>query len=390
MRAFGTQLLCEQVIGRALRRQSYDTNEEGLLEVEYADVLGIPFDFTAKPVVSKPQRPKETIHVKAVRPEREALEIRFPRVGGYRVELPREKIGANFSEDSILTITPELIGPAITKNEGIIGEGVDLSLKHTNDQRISTILFHLTKHLLYTHFRDDNQEPKLYLFGQLKAKCKEWMDKYLHCAGGTYPAQLLYLQILDLAANKIAAAIFQNYSGGHAVHVTLDSFNPFGSSHEVNFHTSKLTRYLPDARKCPINWIITDSSWEAEFCRVAEAHPKVLRYIKNHSLGFEVPYRFKAEQRRYRPDFIVLIDDGNGPGDPLHLVVEVKGYRGEDAIEKKSTMDTYWVPGVNRLGSFGRWAFAEFTNVFEMQTDFEKRLEEEFSKVIASKASKGK
>ncbi|GBC61964.1 restriction endonuclease [Desulfonema ishimotonii] len=88
VRAFGTQLLCEQVIGRALRRQSYDLNEEGLFNAEYADVLGIPFDFTAKPVISPPQPPRETIQVRAVRPERDGLEIRFPRVRGYRVELP--------------------------------------------------------------------------------------------------------------------------------------------------------------------------------------------------------------------------------------------------------------------------------------------------------------
>ena len=78
VRAFGTQLLCEQVVGRALRRQSYELNEEGLFNVEYADVLGIPFDFTAKPVVAPPQPPRETIHVHAVRPDRDALEIRFP------------------------------------------------------------------------------------------------------------------------------------------------------------------------------------------------------------------------------------------------------------------------------------------------------------------------
>ena len=89
VRAFGTQLLCEQVVGRALRRQSYDLNECGKFNVEYADVLGIPFDFTAKPVVVKPIPPRETVQVKAVRPERDALEIRFPRVAGYRVELPK-------------------------------------------------------------------------------------------------------------------------------------------------------------------------------------------------------------------------------------------------------------------------------------------------------------
>ena len=139
IRAFGTQLLCEQVIGRALRRQSYDLNEEGLFNVEYADVFGIPFDFTAKPVVAPPQPPRETIQVKAVRPERDALEIRFPRVEGYRVELPEERLTAEFNDDSILELTPDLVGPSITRNSGIIGEGVDLNLEHLGDMRPSTL-----------------------------------------------------------------------------------------------------------------------------------------------------------------------------------------------------------------------------------------------------------
>src|SRR6202012_3450931 len=127
IRAFGTQLLCEQVIGRALRRQSYELNEEGLFNPEYADVLGIPFDFTAKPVIAPPQPPRETIQVRAVRPERDHLEIRFPRVGGYRVELPEDRLIADFTEDSVLELTPELVGATETRNSGIIGEGVDLN-----------------------------------------------------------------------------------------------------------------------------------------------------------------------------------------------------------------------------------------------------------------------
>src|SRR5881398_1596006 len=126
----GLKLLCEQVIGRALRRQSYDLNDESLFNVEYADVLGIPFDFTAKPVVARPQVPRETVQVRAVRPERDALEIRFPRVEGYRIELPEERLTAEFTADSRLDLTPDLVGPTITRNAGIIGEGVDLSLEH--------------------------------------------------------------------------------------------------------------------------------------------------------------------------------------------------------------------------------------------------------------------
>src|SRR5690606_38651115 len=109
---------------------------------------------------------------------------------------------------------------------------------------------------------------------------------------------------------------------------------------------------------------------------------------KNHNLGFEVPYRYGSESRMYRPDFIVLIDDGHGLEDPLHLVVEIKGYRGEDAKDKKSTMETYWVPGVNTLERYGRWDFVEFTDVYQIQTDFVEKVQPEFERMIESVVEK--
>jgi type III restriction enzyme len=382
VRAFGTQLLCEQVIGRALRRQSYDLNEEGLFNVEYADVLGIPFDFTAKPVIAPPQPPRETIQVKAVRPDRDLLEIKFPRVSGYRVELPEERLTAVFNEDSVLELTPDLVGPSITKNQGIIGEGVDLNLIHTGDMRRSTLLFHITQRLLYTKWRDPGEEAKLHLFGQLKRITKQWLDDCLVCKGGTYPAQLMYQELADMACERITAGITRSELGKRPIKAVLDPYNPAGSTRHVNFNTSKTDRWETDARRCHINWIILDSDWEAEFCRVAESHPKVKCYVKNHNLGLEAPYRYGSETRRYIPDFIVLVDDGHGDDNLLHLIVEIKGYRREDAKEKKSTMDTYWVPGVNNLGSYGRWAFAEFTEVYQIESDFAKKVESEFNKMI--------
>ena len=382
VRAFGTQLLCEQVIGRALRRQSYELNDEGLFPVEYADVLGIPFDFTAKPVIAPPQPPRETVQVKAVRPERDALEIRFPRVNGYRVELPEERLTATFTPDSILELTPDLIGPTINRNEGIIGEGVDLTLKHTGDMRTSTLLFHLTKRLLETKWRDPGEEPKLHLFGQLKRITKDWLENCLHCKGGTYPAQLMYQELADMACERITAAITSSMMGENPVKAVLDPYNPTGSTMHVHFSTSKKNRWETDSRKCHINWVVLDSEWEAEFCRVAEAHPKVIAYVKNHGFGLEVPYKYGSETRRYLPDFIVQVDDGRGPADPLNLIVEIKGYRREDAKDKALTMETYWIPGVNNLGTCGRWAFAEFCDVYEMQTDFAAKVEEEFGKMV--------
>lgn len=380
VRAFGTQLLCEQVIGRALRRQSYDLNEDGLFNVEYADVLGIPFDFTAKPVIAPPQPPRETVQVKAMRPERDALEIRFPRVEGYRIELPEERLTANFNEDSIYELTPNAVGPSHVLNSGIIGETADLSLAHIRDMRRSTLLFNITQRLLTTKWRDPGEQPKLHLFGQLKRITKQWLDTCLVCKGDTYPGLLMYQSLADIACDRITAAITRAEQGKRPLKAVLDPYNPTGSTAHVNFNTSKTERWETDAQRCQLNWVILDSDWEAEFCRVAEAHPKVLAYVKNHNLGLDVPYRYASETRTYRPDFIVHVDDGHD--DPLHLIVEIKGYRGEDAKEKKSTMDTYWVPGVNNLGSYGRWAFAEFTDVFQMQDDFAKKVEAEFNKMI--------
>ncbi len=382
VRAFGTQLLCEQVIGRALRRQSYDLNEQGLFNVEYADVLGIPFDFTAKPVIAAPQPPRETIQIKAIRPDRDHLEIRFPRVEGYRVELPQERLTARFTDDSILTLTPDLVGPSSTKNAGIIGEDINLDLKHLGEIRQSTLLYHLTKRLLYTKWRDPDQEPKLHLFGQLKRVTKQWLDACLVCKGGTYPGQLMYQELADIACERITAGITRDLLGENPVKPILDSYNPTGSTAHVNFNTSKRDRWQTDPRKCHINWIILDSDWEAEFCRVAEQHPRVKAYVKNHNLGLEVPYQFGSVQRKYIPDFIVIIDDGHDNDDPLHLIVEIKGYRREDAKEKKTTMETYWVPGVNNLRSYGRWAFAEFTDVFEIADDFESKVKQYFDQML--------
>jgi type III restriction enzyme len=390
IRAFGTQLLCEQVIGRALRRQSYELNEEGpdqgLFNVEYADIFGIPFDFTAKPVIAPPQPPRETIQVRAISPERDGLEIRFPSVEGYRVELPEERLEAVFNDDSIFELSPDLVGPSITRNLGIIGEGVDMNLEHLADMRPSTLVFHVTQRLLYTKWRDPGEEPKLYLFGQLKRITKQWLDTCLVCKGETYPAQLMYQELADMACNRITAAITRKFVGVRPIKALLDPYNPTGSTRHVRFNTSRTDRWDTSGPppKNQVNWVVLDSDWEAEFCRVAESHPKVIAYTKNHNLGLEVPYRYGSETRQYRPDFIVLVDDGHGPDDVLHLVVEIKGYRREDAKEKKSTMDTYWVPGVNHLGNYGRWAFSEFTEVYKIESDFKAKVESEFNKMIVS------
>jgi type III restriction enzyme len=385
IRAFGTQLLCEQVIGRALRRQSYALNSEGLYDVEYADVFGIPFDFTAKPVVAVPKPPKPIIQVKAISPDRDALEIKFPRVKGYRVDLPEDNLKATFNEDSTLVLTPDLVGPTITQNKGIIGQDVNMTVDHLRDVRHSTVIYRLTSRLLETKYRDAGDEPELHLFGKLKRIVTQWLEHHLECRGDTYEAQLLYLELADLACERIAAGITRAFQGERPLLAVLDPWVPFGSSRAVNFNSTKTdSAWETDPRRSHVNFVIYDSEWEAEFSRVAEDHPKVHSYVKNHGLNFEVPYLHAGASRTYLPDFIVRVDDGHGPDDLLNLIVEIKGYRGEEAKDKKTTMEVYWIPGVNNLKVHGRWAFCELTELFEVEADFKAKVAESFSQMIVT------
>ena len=387
VRAFGTQLLCEQVVGRALRRQSYDLNEKDRFNVEYADVLGIPFDFTAKPVIDPPPQPPDTMTVvRAVTPERDACEIHFPRVSGYRVLLPEEPLRAEFTGDSTFEMTPQVIGPTHTIIQGVVGESADLNLAHTAAVRHQTITYHLTKHLLETKLRDQDGHPKMYLFGQVKRIVYEWLGKHLECKGGTYPAQILQFELAEVACERIKQAIdrgmTQNVAsspfGRDSLMAVLDPYNPLGSTRGVHFKTKKDLLWDTRPDRCHVNYAVCDSGWELEFCRILDQHPRVFSWVKNQGLGFTVPYRQGNRARTYIPDFIVLVDDGAGTEDLLQLVVEIKGFRSEDAKDKKSTMETYWVPGVNRLGSFGRWDFVEFTEVFTMEEEFSVKAREQF------------
>tara|TARA_R110001583_G_scaffold151136_2_gene303079 strand:+ start:3013 stop:6144 length:3132 start_codon:yes stop_codon:yes gene_type:complete len=386
VRAFGTQLLCEQVMGRALRRISYETNGEGKFDPEYADVLGIPFDFASKPIDSRPTPPKPVTRVKALSPERDALEIRFPKVDGYRVELPEKHLTAQFNDDHKLTLTPERVGPSRVEQAGIVGETIELNVKHLGEIRPSTLNYELAS-ILTRKLRNPGAQPNNNLFLSARRLVKKWLKDCLTCTGGAYPAQLLYPELADLACERIIQAItFTGLQQQRSVLAVTDPFNPTASTQHLAFNTTKDDLWTTAPDKCHINYVVLDSQWEAEFCRVAEAHDKVYAYVKNHSLGFEVPYQYEGNKRTYIPDFILKIDDGhrqdNGDPDYLNLIVEIKGYRGEDAKSKKNTMDSYWIPGVNNLKKYGRWAFVELTDVYAMQDDFEQELNKAFNVAI--------
>ena len=367
IRAFGSQLLCEQVVGRGLRRQSYDLNRDGLFNVEYADILGIPFNFTAAPVVAPVVKPAKTTRVQALK-ERAALEIRFPRAEGYRYDLPQERITAEFTEDSRFELNPANVGPCIVQNEGIVGEGVELTPAIIANMRPSEISFHLAKRLLYSRYTEPNEDPPMFLFGDLQRAARRWVSEGYLTVKGVPIGAIRYPELADKAAELIFAACQRGQQGEKRIKAILDAYNPSGSTRFVAFNTTKDV-WTTAVDKSHVSHVVMDSDWEGELARVLERHPSVLTYVKNQGMQFEVPYRDGAVPRRYVPDFIVRLDAGRD--EPLNLILETKGYRGVDAQFKAHTMQEFWVPGVNNLGGYGRWAFAEFTDVFAIQEGFD-------------------
>jgi type III restriction enzyme len=380
IRAFGTQLLCEQVVGRGLRRQSYELNPQtGLFDVEYADIMGIPFDFAASPQVATPTKAKPVTRVHAIR-ERAALEIVFPRVGGYRRDLPSEKLAAVFNEDSRLVITTADIGPTSVVMEGIVGAGVTITPQVLERLRPSEISFNLAKHLLYTSFRDEDGFPKQHLFPQIQRLARRWLDEGYLDVRGVPVGAILYQDQLARAAEKIDIACTRASDG--RILAVLDPYNPKGSTRHVNFITSKPC-WTTGARppRSHISHVVLDSSWEEQLALTLENHPRVIAYAKNQALGFEIPYLFGGVTKRYLPDFIVRLDVG--ADEPLNFVLEVKGVRDEADKAKAQTTRDLWVPGVNAIGGFGRWGFAEFRDWTVMDEDFAALVENLMKKVAA-------
>lgn len=356
VRAFGTQLLCEQVVGRALRRLNYELNEEDKFNVEYADIFGIPFDFSAEPVPAAPTAPKPLTTVKAINPEREHLEIRFPNVVSYTFKrASNTKLTAIWTDDSRMALTPDMVGATETKNAGIIGEAVDLTLDNLDQIRFGQILMELTSHVWLTKLKDPDDVPEIALFGQLRQVCKHWLENYLECKGETKLAMITYKSLADRAAEKIINAINRDVDNSKTFFPILDPYNPIGSTKHVQFITSMSSIFETDPQKCHINYVVYESNWEAAFCELLERMPQVKAYVKNNGLGFQVPYVYEGEAHNYMPDFILKIEDSNGK--ECFMVVEIKGEADDKDSAKHDSMITYWIPAVNNAKKFGSWAF---------------------------------
>lgn len=361
VRAFGTQLLCEQVVGRGLRRRSYILNDEGKFDPEYAEVYGVPFSFIpCAGTATTPKPPPPLTRVRALE-ERIDCEITFPRVAGYRYDLPAERVRASFTEDSKLALSTADI-PTKTLNAPIVGEESLHTLDDYRKKREKAVAFRLARLVLEKYFRDDEGNTKHWLFPDLVQIAADWMRECLTCKDNTFPQLLLVGEFTHDAADRIHRAIAASEEGEKALLPLLKPYNEAGSTRYVDFNTARPV-YETDARFCHVSHVVADTqTWEQKTAQVLEdlgEEGLVISYVKNQKLGFIIPYTIADKERHYYPDFIALVDDGRGRDDPLHLIIEVTGLPRKDKAAKVATARNLWIPAVNNHGGFGRWGFVE-------------------------------
>ncbi|MBI4264881.1 MAG: DEAD/DEAH box helicase family protein [Acidobacteria bacterium] len=372
VRAFGTQLLCEQVVGRGLRRMSYAVSEDGRFTPEYAEVYGVPFSFIPTSGSTTSARPGALpTRVRALE-DRIACEVTFPRLVGYRYEIPSRKLGAVFSDESRLALSTADV-PTKTENRPIVGEGSIHTLDDLRKRREAEVAFLLAKLTLEKYFRQDSEprterpsahrfdaDVQAWLFPQLLAITKRWLAECVTCKDNTFPQLLLLIEFAHDAADRIYKAIVASDEGTPALRPLLRPYDTIGSTRHVDFDTTKAV-YPTDPAKCHVSHVVADTgSWEQKLAQSLEEMPEVACYVKNQGINFSIPYTLNGEDKQFYPDFIARIGD-------LHLVIEVSGQPRKDKAAKVSTARTLWIPAVNNHGGFGRWAFVEVTDPWDAQ-----------------------
>lgn len=390
VRAFSTQLLCEQVVGRGLRRMSYTPNEDGMFEPEYAEVYGVPFSFIpAAGTNPNPPKPRVLTRVRALE-ERAELTIRFPRVIGYRYEMPGDRLEAEFTEESKLALSTQDV-PSETELQPIVGEASLHDLSALKKMREQQIAFKLAKLVLEQYFSEDHSEATMggngerpkesepWLFPQILDISRRWLDECVVLKDNTFKQMLLIQERAYDAADRIHKAIARARVEGARILPILAPYDVEGTTGSVDFDTAKEV-WPTQVDKSHVSHVALDSGWEAKMADTLEKMDEVFSYVKNQGLGFVIPYAISGREHSYIPDFIVRYDDGvklhSGKPDYLNVVIEVSGQKEKrDKKAKSETARTLWVPAVNNHGAFGRWMYIEDADPWDAANTFRAAVE---------------
>jgi type III restriction enzyme len=355
LRAFSSQLLCEQVVGRGLRRSSYDD----MTVPEYVDVYGIPFqafpvkgERRAGPVTIKPQQLVQPLR------ERADLEIRFPRVVGY-ISDARFRITADVAAMPRLEISPA-VAPTMVK-VGERGEGrgaVHERTAYYGAHRLQNTMFEIAAKITDDlKFGDD--AGRRIMFPQVLSIVRRYVETKVERVGGVAMEEIALDRYRSTIISRVTAAIRPaDDEGEQPLLPVLHDLAGIGSTDITPFLTVKS---CVSTIKSHLSKAVVDSGWERTVARALDESSRVHAWVKNDRLAFTIPYEHAGRRHDFTPDFIVDLRDASGaPGDAAddHLVVEVKGLERE-ADRSKDVGAQRWVAAVNHWGKLGRWRYAK-------------------------------
>lgn len=384
VRAFGSQLLCEQVAGRALRRQNYNLvpyDKEGheideknikrykkeniiwKFPPEYAHIIGVPFKtFKGGGAGTPPPQKPKTI-IQALK-EREKLEIQFPNIVGYRSENVMGRIIADYTEEPKFKLNFTQI-PEETILSTPIGEDLKVLKKDYRELRDAQVIYVLTQRLIQQYYTDHEKGREFQLFGQLKRIVEKWYNSQVEIIGGDGSKEIRRLVIFwnqKETATSIYEGIRRANTDNEQIKAILNYYNPTGSTKYVFGATSK---EVYPTKKSHVNYVVADTdSWEQIAAKTLEELPQVKSYVKNHFLDFKIPYLVGAIEHIYVPDFIAVVKTRSGK--EVNLIIEISGLSndrlGHKDFKRKYTKD-FWLPAANNLEIYGIWDFVEVSDI---------------------------
>jgi len=359
VRAFGSQLLCEQVAGRALRRmnyllQGYDKDGEPTEDKrkivshrfppEYAHIIGIPFKLFKGGKAVQPPKPVDTTQVKAIK-EREELEITFPNVDGYRIETAGDKLIANFDDLEPFEIDGTKIPVETIMGNPISPAEIKMGIEQVMERREGELLYWITKEVIRHKFSDDDGNPQFRYFGELKEIVTRWYNervRVLGISGRDYRKLLFFLDGKTIASH-IVRAIKTHENEAEFIRPVMNHYNPSGSTRFVHGITTKLCW---ETKKSHVNYVVQDSGWEGKAAKALD-EMDVISYVKNSFLEFRIPYIKDGEEASYYPDLIIRVKASDGR--TKNLILEVTGMNKKHKAEKKWYTENRWIPAVNAV-----------------------------------------
>ncbi len=369
IRAFRSQLLCEQVVGRGLRRRSYAVNDEGRFDAEYANVYGIPFAFipSDREIVDALPKPPSVV-VEAV-PGREHLRITFPRLEGYRLEVPDEALVLHPEQ-----ATPFVVGrstvPTWVQSEPVVGEG-EREEGPTIPLRPQELAFAVARRLIDNQLRA-GEDRRPWLFPRLVRHCERWIERFVTVEPGySFDALRLAEPQAALADRVYESITWQEGERRPRMRPLLRRFDPVGHTGDVSFATRKK---VVETVKSEVSHVVLDgagggNTWEQVLALECELEPRVAAYVKNDHLGFTIPYVHQGRAHSYLPDFLLRLVRAEGDDVERTLIVEVSGGRKSPGPThvKADTARNSWCAAVNNHGGFGRWGYLEVTSMADVR-----------------------